>query len=175
MPERSLRALVVYYTKTGHTADAARYVAEGLEEGGAETQVMDVEAVEPARVHDYDILAVGSPCHAGSMPVGGGVAGAVTDWLEDIPDPGLEGMVAGAFCPYSTAGGNRTVHTLDHRLREMGADVPEAGVAVKAGIPFSLWRGPEIGMQDAERLRELGHAMAAAVPDSARQQGADSE
>ena len=166
MPERSLRALVVYFTKTGHTADAAHYVAEGLEGGGVETELMDVEGAEPMSAEDYDILAIGSPCHAGSMPVAGGVAAAVTDWLGNIPDRGLEGMVAGAFCPYSTAGGNRTVHTLDQRLRELGAHVPEPGVAVKAGIPFSLWRGPEIGMRDAEKLRELGRAMAAAASGS---------
>ena len=165
MAERSTRGLVIYFTKTGHTEDAAHYVAEGLEHGGVETYVADVNAVEALAVEDYDILAVGSPCHAGSMPLAGGVAVPVKDWLDDIPEGSLEGTVAGAFCPYSTAGGNRTVHTLDHRLREMGARVPEPGVAVKAGIPFSLWRGPEIGAADAEKLRSLGEALAAATPE----------
>jgi flavodoxin len=161
MAERKKHALIVYSTRTGHTADAAHYVAEGLEAAGVETNVVTAEEAEPDDVEGCDVVAVGSPCHAGSMPLAGGVCVPVQSWLDAVADGALEGVVAGAFSPYSTAGGNRTVHTLDEMLRDRGAQVPCPGVAVKAGIPFSLWRGPEIDRRGAGRLRDLGRDMAA--------------
>ena len=167
MTEQKPRALIVYSTRTGHTADAAHYVAEGLEEEGVDTEVATTDEADAEEAAEYDILAVGSPCHAGSMPLAGGVAVPVQNWVDELSDTALEGMVGGAFSPYSTAGGNRTVHTLDRVLRDRGASVPQPGVAVKAGIPFSLWRGPEVDTEGARRLRELGKAMAEELDERA--------
>ena len=160
MTERTTpRALIVYFTKTGHTLDAANYVAEGLKSAGVDADVVDVEEVEDVALDDYAAVAVGSPCHAGSIPMAPGVSIPVKVWIEGLPEGCCQGKRGAAFSVHSWTGGQRTVSSLEASLVSLGAEVPATGVAVKAGVPFSLWRGPEIKDEDADRLRNLGEKL----------------
>ena len=106
---------------------------------------------------------VGSPCRAGSIPAAGGVAGVVRRTLSALPAGCLEGKAAAAFSINCCVGGGQTVRTLRSKLEALGARVPVPGTVVRAGAFLSLYRGPEIKPQDAERLKGFGAAVAAAV------------
>ena len=154
-----MRAIIIYYTKTGHTRDAAGYVAEGLRAAGAEVRVLHAPELSPQETEGCDALLVGSPCRAGAIPAAGGVAGVVRRALLALPAGCLEGKVAAAFSVHCAVGGGQTVRTLRAKLEALGAIAPVAGMVVRAGAFLSLYRGPEIKPHDAERLRAFGAAV----------------
>ena len=155
-----MRACVIYYTKTGHTRDAAHYVAEGLRREGWTADVLSVGELDVASLRTYDAVMFGSPCRAGSLRLPEGVAGPAKGLLRRLPADGLRGKAVGAFSVHNRFGGDRTVSSIERRLAALGGNVVAPGLAVRGGAPLSLWRGPDIGPKDAERLRELGAAVA---------------
>jgi hypothetical protein len=97
-----MRALVVYESMWGNTAEVARAVAAGL--GGA--RVAEVHQAEPDDLEGLDLLVVGGPTHAFSMtrtttrrdahqqgaPAGDDDRG-IREWLDALP-PRVEVPVA---------------------------------------------------------------------------------
>ncbi len=155
------RALIVYHTKTGHTRQAAEDVASGLTEEGVESDLKLATAMVAVDLEAYDLIAVGSPCWAGSMKVFfSGVAGPIAKWLVGLAPRALEGKVVGAFSVNSSFGGKATVRSLERVLSDLGGRAPVPGPAVKAGAPLSLWRGPDASPEDRERLRQFGRNLA---------------
>lgn len=158
-----MKALIVYDTITGHTRRAAEAIAEALAGEGV------VAALEAARemagwdVADVAIIAVGSPCHAGSVAFRAGVAGPVRSLLKRLEASTLAGKIAGAFSVNCVYGGHRTVRAIEKRLRAAGAQVPQPGVVVRAGVPLSVFTGPMASEEVREQLRELGRALARAA------------
>jgi flavorubredoxin len=110
---------------------------------------------------------VGSPCHAGSCRIRGGVSTPVRSALKRLEPAALAGKVAGAFAVNCAYGGHVTVATIESALRAAGARVVEPGVVVRAGVPFSLAVGPMATEEARERLRKLGRSLARAAQDEA--------
>ena len=160
---KDMKALIVYDTITGHTRRAAEAIAEALAGEGV------VAALEAARemakwdVADVAIIAVGSPCHAGSVAFRAGVAGPVRSLLKRLEASTLAGKVAGAFSVNCIYGARRTVRAIEKRLRAAGAEIPQPGVVVRAGVPFSLYTGPTASEASRRQLRELGRELARAA------------
>ncbi len=71
MPEQAAeptgRALVVYESMFGNTADLARAVGRGLEDYGYETDVLNVVDAPTADELAIDLLVLGAPTHAFSL------------------------------------------------------------------------------------------------------------
>ena len=147
------KALVLYHTKTGHTADAADAVARGLESRRVKTTVKRISEAKPEELAEYSIVAVGSPTR-GAKP-----ARVVKRFLKGLDRKALKGKAATAFSPYAGFRGKATVRRLSRLLRKRKAKVVR-GVAVKAGAPLSLWKGPDIREKDILRLEELGRKLA---------------
>jgi len=147
------KALVLYHTKTGHTADAAMAVARGLESRRVRTTVKRVGETSPGELVEYNILAVGSPTR-GAKP-----ARVVKRFLKGLDRKALKGKTATSFSSYAGFRGKATVRRLGRLLRRRKARVLR-GVAVKAGAPLSLWKGPDIREEDVLRLEELGRRLA---------------
>lgn len=150
---RKKRALVLYHTKTGHTADAADAVARGLESRRVKPTVKRISEARPEELADYDIIAVGSPTR-GAKP-----ARAVKRFLKSLDKKALKGKTASSFSSYAGFRGKATVRRMGRLLRRRKAKVLR-GVAVKAGAPLSLWKGPDIREEDLRRLEELGRKLA---------------
>ncbi len=161
-----MKALIVYDTITGHTRRAAEDVAEGLTGEGVVAALRAAREMAGWDVADEAIIVVGSPCHAGSLAIYAGVAGPVRSLLKALEASTLAGKVAGAFSVNCVYGGHRTVRAIEKRLRSAGAQVPQPGVVVRAGVPFSLYTGPMASEEGRERLRELGRALARAASGS---------
>lgn len=66
-----MNVLLLYYTKTGHTLEAAGAVAEGIRSTGSTADLVSVQDFV-GQLDGYDALIVGSPCWAGIA--GAGVA-----------------------------------------------------------------------------------------------------
>jgi flavodoxin len=155
------RALITCYTKTGHTQQAGEDIAEGLRGAGVEVVLKPVGKVEPTDLAGYDLIVVGSPCHAGSMRVlFSGIAGQVSDWLGSLSRNAFAGKAVAAFSVHCSLGGQATVQSLERLLTDMGGRVLIPGPAVKAGAPLSLWRGPDASAEDREKLRQFGRDLA---------------
>jgi flavorubredoxin len=151
---RKKKALVIYYTKTGHTATAAEAVARGLQSAKAEVTVKALSQVDPEELQEYSIIAVGSPTR------GGKPARKVKKFLKGLKRKSLKGKQATAFSSYAGFRGRKTVKRIRKLLKRKKAKVGVRGVAVKAGAPLSLWKGRDPSEKDIMRLEELGRKLA---------------
>jgi flavodoxin len=151
--KRKKKALVVYHTKTGHTASAAEAVARGLESRKVNTTVKRIAEVGPGELSEYSMIAVGSPTR-GAKP-----ARVVKRFLKGLDKKALKGKTATTFSSYAAFRGKATLRRMKKLLKRKKAKVLP-GVAFKAGAPLSLWKGPEAEEKDVERLEALGRKLA---------------
>lgn len=154
MFRRRKKALVVYHSKTGHTAEAAEAVARGLRSAGVATDVKTVSEVSGDDLEGYTILALGSPTR-GARP-----ARVVKKFVKGLEKGALKGKSATVFTAYAAFRGRTTLRRMRRLLRKKKAKVVLRGVAVKAGAPLSLWKGPQASPKDVARLEELGRKLA---------------
>jgi len=108
------KALVVYYSRSGNTAQMAEYIVEGLQKGGLEVVSKPVAETDPQELLQYDAIVMGSPTYYGTM------AAELKKLLdESVKYHGkLDGKVGGAFTSSGAlAGGNET--TIVDILRAM--------------------------------------------------------
>lgn len=148
------KALVVYHTRTGHTASAAEAVAKGLESAKVDVVVKPVGEVSREDLADCTILAVGSPTRNGRP------ARVVKKFLRGLERKALKGKTTAPFTSYAAFRGKAALRRMRRLLRRRKAKRVLKGVAVKAGAPLSLWKGPEASPEDVERLEGLGRELA---------------
>jgi hypothetical protein len=63
-----VRAQVIYESMFGDNQQVARAIATGLNEGGVQADAVEVGTAPPAVPAEVDLVVVGSPNHAWSMP-----------------------------------------------------------------------------------------------------------
>jgi len=108
------KVLLVYYSRSGNTAQMAEHIKEGLEKGGLEVVSKTVAETTPQELLEYDAIVMGSPTYYGTM------AAELKKLLdESVKYHGkLDGKVGGAFTSSGAlAGGNET--TIVDVLRAM--------------------------------------------------------
>ncbi|MBU2617567.1 MAG: NAD(P)H-dependent oxidoreductase [Euryarchaeota archaeon] len=88
-----VKVLVTYYSKTGHTEELAKAVAEGVREAGGTAALKKVSEVDVAELPTYDGIIIGSPVYFGTM------ASEVKKLIDDSISVRrkLEGKVGAAF------------------------------------------------------------------------------
>ncbi|MBM3293842.1 MAG: flavodoxin family protein [Candidatus Aminicenantes bacterium] len=99
------KALVCYFSRSGHTEIMAEAISEALSRGGLPADLRPVASVGPDDLLAYDCLVFGSPTYYGTM------AWPVKKLLdESVKHHGkLKGKVGGAFTSSGNlAGGNET-------------------------------------------------------------------
>jgi flavodoxin len=82
-----MQALVVYFTKFGHTQRVAEAIAAGL--GGA--RLAGIDDLQERDLEGIDLLVMGSPTHNMNLPE------AVKPYLEQVPKRALRGKLVAAF------------------------------------------------------------------------------
>jgi NAD(P)H dehydrogenase (quinone) len=98
-------ALIVYYSRSGHTKKMAELIGEGMSKEGVKTVVKDVKDVAVEELLNYEALVFGSPTYYGTM------AWEIKKLLdESIKLHGkLDGKIGAAFSSSANiAGGNET-------------------------------------------------------------------
>jgi NAD(P)H dehydrogenase (quinone) len=94
-------ALILYYSKTGHTKAMADAIARGFEQHKVSVTVADVSRVKVDDLATADAIILGSPCYYGSMAA---EMKALLDASVKFHGK-LEGKVGGAFASCGMLGG----------------------------------------------------------------------
>ncbi|MCD6156266.1 MAG: flavodoxin domain-containing protein [Candidatus Atribacteria bacterium] len=100
-----MKALVLYYTRTGITQKMAETISKALKEEGIETDLVEAKDFSVDKLPEYQIIVVGSPTYYGTM------AAEIKQILdESVRLHGkLDGKIGGAFTSSANvAGGNET-------------------------------------------------------------------
>ena len=150
-----MKILILYYSKTGHTLEAANATAEGIRSAGSEADLLAVSDFQADAVADYNGIVLGSPCWAGSI-TSGGVAKAVLRAIDSLPPGCLKGKRCGGIAVHAKTGGATTISTLGEALSRKGCTDYRPGPAAKAGTLGSLWKGPSVGADDEALLKAFG-------------------
>ncbi len=152
-----MKIRILYHTKTGHTLEAIQAIADGIRSAGSEVEIIAAKdfAANTSIIQEYDGLIVGSPCWAGSI-TGAGIAGPIKEAVASLPDNSLAGKRCGGIFICASMGGANTVKALEKILAQKGCTDYRPGPDAKAGVPFSVIKGPSVKMEDRERFKEYG-------------------
>lgn len=138
------KVLVTYYSRSGHTEEMAKLVAEGVTSAGCEVDIRPVEKVAADELVHFAGIVMGSPTYYGQM------AWQVKKLLdESVKLHGrLDGKVGGAFTSSANvAGGNETT------IRGIIDAMLIHGMVVQ-GIPMGDHYGPVSISAPDDRARE---------------------
>lgn len=104
-----IKAVVIYYSRTGTTKKMAEAVVEGAQEAGAEVELLSVEEATPDDLNKADVAVFGSPTYYGHS------AGPIRKFFDDTVryHGKLEGKVGAAFASSHNAGGGNETTILD--------------------------------------------------------------
>jgi multimeric flavodoxin WrbA len=152
-----VKVLILYFTKTGHTLEAANATAEGIRSAGSVADLITAQDFDAAQLTGYDALIVASPCWAGAVgrPM---LARPIDRALTVLATDGLRDKRCGGISVHSGMGGENTVKHIGERLTEKGCTDYRPGPAAQAGAPLSLWKGPPVSPQDEARFESYGTA-----------------
>ena len=150
-----MKVLIIYFTKTGHTLEAAKATAEGIKTAGSEVDLVSIKEFVADDLSNYDALIVGSPCWAG-MTKKGGVSAPVKKVLRKLEPGVLNGKRCGGIAVHSGSGGENTLKNIGKFLMEKGCEDYKPGPVAVAGVPLSLWKGRSVSSEDQERFSAFG-------------------
>jgi len=100
-----MKALIVYYSRTGTTKKMAELIAEEARSAGLEIDLLSVSEVKPEQLLDYEGIIMGSPTYYGTL------AAELKELLDrSISFHGkLDGKIGAAFSSAANiAGGNES-------------------------------------------------------------------
>jgi flavodoxin len=148
-----MNALLLYYTKTGHTLEAAKAIVQGIQSAGGSVTLILAKDFTPQTINQYDVLIVGSPCWGGS--IASGISTPVSDAINKITNE-VAGKICAGFSVNAGYGGESTVKSIGERLKAKGCAEYVAGPVAKAGAPLSMWVGSAVKPEDLARYRAFG-------------------
>ena len=152
-----MKVLILYFTKTGHTLEAANATAEGIRSAGSEADLITAQDFDSAQLTGYDALIVASPCWAGSVgrPI---LAKPIDRALTALSTDDLREKRCGGISVHSGVGAENTVQRIGEILTQKGCTDFRPGPVARAGVPFSVWKGPSVSPQDEARFKVYGTA-----------------
>ncbi|HJX23677.1 MAG TPA: flavodoxin domain-containing protein [Candidatus Bathyarchaeia archaeon] len=80
-------AMVVYYSMLGNTEKIAKALSEGMKKGDLAVDCASIENVDPAKLAEYDIFALGALTQAFGIAVSLWKTRTVLALLEYLPNP----------------------------------------------------------------------------------------
>jgi flavorubredoxin len=152
-----MNVLMLYFTKTGHTLEAAVATAEGIRSAGSRVELVTASDFDPAQLTSHEALIVASPCWAGSVgrPV---LARPVDRALHALTPDALRGKRCGGISVHSGMGAENTIQRIGEILTLKGCADYRPGPVARAGVPLSLWKGPSVNPEDEARFSAYGTA-----------------
>ena len=150
-----MKVLVLYFSKTGHTREAAEAVAQGIRAAGSTAQLIQATHFRADQLAEYDALIVASPCWAGSagMPM---LPKPLAGALAKLGAKDLAQKKCGGISVHAAKGGEGTVRRLGEIAMQKGCTDFVPGPVARAGTLLSVHRGPSVKPQDVERYRTYG-------------------
>ncbi len=150
-----MKALVLYYSKTGHTLEAVTPMTEGLKSSGAEVTVVSTVDFKNPMIDDCDAFIVGSPCWAGVVAKDG-AAKPIVKVLQELPEGCLKNKKCGGIAVHSFAGGRNTLNHIKTLLESKSCEDYKEGPIGKAGSPGSVTKGKPLSPADKELFKTFG-------------------
>ena len=163
-----MRAIVVYESHWGNTAQIARAIAEGI---GPDAQALNTDDATPSVVAAAELVVAGAPLMALGLPSDGMVANAGKDpkaprpadvahpplrhWLENLPASHAAAASFETKLRWSPGGATGAI---DDRLRRAGFRTIAKGPKFSEATPYGPLRDGEL-----ERARTWGAELAAAI------------
>jgi len=114
------KALVAWYSQTGHTKLYAKVIEKAWGKLGIDVHASDIREIDRETLGSYDLIAVGTPVFYYDMPI------PVKEWLNSIPE--IKGTPVAAFVSYGGPGGN--VHNTAVGMLEL--------LSKKGGVPVGM-------------------------------------
>ena len=152
-----MKVLILYFTKTGHTLEAADAIAEGIRLADSEADLISAKEFETAQLTEYDSLIVASPCWGGSagMPI---LPKPIDRALNALGTDALTEKRCGGISIHSGLGGENTIQRMGKIMMLKGCTDYRPGPVARAGVPFSLLKGPSVNPRDEARFKAYGTA-----------------
>ena len=128
-----MQALIIYYSLTGRTAQAAKFIAKGLE---AENIVVTRIKATDATLEDLaqkDLIVFGTPVHVGAPAM------ALRRFLNKLPEGALTNKKVAIFATYTLWGSESAMETVMEIVRDKGATNEIPKVARRGSFVRSLW------------------------------------
>ncbi len=151
-----MKVLIVYFSKTGHTEEAAQAIAQGIKEAGSDSTMVKSDEFSADLLPDYDALLIGSPCRLGGVSKKLGVAPVVKRMLLALPQGALSEKKCGGFSVHCAVGAEHAVINIGKIVATKGCENYIAGPVAAAGAPLSLWTGKAVAPEDRERFSAFG-------------------
>jgi NAD(P)H dehydrogenase (quinone) len=154
-----IHAVIIFDSKTGNTAKAASYIAEGLEKSGhIKVSTFKIPDVDVETVKAADVVIFGAPTYMASL------TGDMTSWLQkEGHGLNLAGKLGGAFATaqYIHGGADLVIQTLLTHAMVFGMMVYSGGSAKGKPVIHLGPVGMSPKMEDfADLFRTYGERMA---------------
>jgi flavodoxin I len=116
-----MKILITYFSQTGNTEKIARAILDELS-GEHQVDEAGIDALVPDDAAAYDLVFVGSPCHAGDL------TGPAKSFLIGLPQQGafaLAGFITHASSVYEQVGFEKCITTFETISK--GKEIPFLG------------------------------------------------
>jgi len=149
-----MQALIVYYSLTGNTSNAAKWIKTGLEAENVVVTKLNTYKATPEDLKNKDIVVIGSPTHM-SAP-----AMEIRRFLNKLPDHAFTNKKISIFTTYALWGGDTTLSTIEEIAREKGATKVVPGLARRSNFFQNLWNVITGSIEDEEAWIAFGKLIA---------------
>ncbi len=93
------KALVLWYSPTGHTGRLGRLFGKVLEKNGLAVTATELRGFDLARAPEFDLIMIGTPVHYMDIPP------TVAEWLRGLPE--LNNTAVAAWVTFGNKGSNQ--------------------------------------------------------------------
>ncbi len=149
-----MQALIVYYSLTGRTAQAAKYISKGLEEANVVVTRIKAHVAKPEDLANKDIIIIGTPVHVSAPAI------EVRRFLNKLPEKALEKKKVSFFASYFLSGQETALSTMEEVARDKGATKIIPGLARRSSVLRELWNMVTGSTEDEEAWVAFGKLIA---------------
>jgi ferredoxin/flavodoxin len=132
------KALILWYSQTGHTRRYARLIGYVLKGKGLSVYTIEMQEFDKKLLPDYDLVIIGTPVFYYDTPSN------VSDWLETIPS--IKGTPVAAFVSFGGPEGNQhnaSCHILKLLATKGGVPVGRDAFRNIPTYPTPKWNNPQ--------------------------------
>jgi flavodoxin len=112
------KGIVIYDSNYGNTKKVARALVTGIEEGGFETDCVNINEVDIGKLSEYNFIAIGGPTHIASM------SKPMKEFLDKMGGVDLSGVKGFSFdtrnpSRFNAFDINSAAKRIENRMRKM--------------------------------------------------------
>jgi flavodoxin len=149
------KVIVVYESKYGNTKLVAETIVEGMREvEGIETVLSELKEVDLNKIHDYDVILIGSPNHFGGPTRG------VKKFIDKLGKLPLKGKLFAVFDTYLEKDFEKAVKKMEKRINEKVPGLKQ--IAPGLSIKVQGIKGP-ILEAELPKCKEFGNKIATQI------------